>query len=142
MSTTSKQEIIDTPAATIERINEDLMVVRFKPTAVLNAKAIADNLEVRKRLATIPYAVISILPEEGDFDMSLFDQDHYGHIDPIEIMRVEAIVARDSTMRSMVQLFFAHYPQQRRAVQVFTHLQDAIIWVDERLAERTAKAGT
>lgn len=135
---TIEPNIIETPSAYVERMNRDLVVTRYKNGVKVDAAAIAENLRARMTLpGKEPYAVIGIFPEDVDFDMDLLDQDHYADRDLSRLTRVLAIVAEGSLFERIAHLYFAYHPPGFHA-KVFGRLQEAVMWVDDRLEQRIA----
>ncbi len=127
----------DTPFSSFERMTRDLVIIRFKENVVvdyvgLNTTVTAARAQFK---GDVPYAAIVIFPANVDFNMNALEKDHYAGVDLDELMHVMAVVARDTLFRQIADLYFAYFPVDIHT-KVFDHLQDAIIWVDERIAER------
>lgn len=130
-----KQQVIDTRLATVERTGDHLIVVRIKPGSKLDTKGFAEILATRKELAgDRPAAVICIIPEDVDFDTAILTTDHHKGANVGSFTKVMAIVSEGSLFERLSELYFAFHPPEF-TLKVFRELQDAIIWVDERMAE-------
>jgi hypothetical protein len=135
---TIEPNLIETPSAYVERMNRDLVVTRYKNGVKVDAAAIAENLRARMSFpGSEPYAVIGIFPEDVDFDLDLLDRDHYSDKDTSRLTRVLAIVAEGVLFEKIAHLYFAYHPPGFHA-KVFRRLQEAVLWVDERLEQRIA----
>ena len=127
-------EHIETKSAIVERMNPDMVICKYKPGVKVDAAAVRENLEARKRFpGKEPYAVIGIFPEDVDFDMSLLNTDHYKNVAVNDVTSLLAIVAEGSLFENIAELFFAYHPQSF-STRVFSNIQDALIWVEERRA--------
>lgn len=127
---------IETASAVVERVNDDLVICRYKPGVIVDASAVQANLDARKSFpGSAPYAVIGIFPEDIDFDMTLLNMDHYGDRAMDDETRVLAIVAEGRMFEQIAQLYFAYHPTHFPN-QVFMHLADALVWVNEQLELR------
>ena len=124
---------IETPSALVERVDEDLVICRYKHGVKVNAAAVAENLAARLSFpGKEPYAVIGIFPSDVDFDMSLLDKCHYSSIVLNEVTRVLAIVAEDELFEPIAKLYFALYPTSF-SNQVFRTEAEARTWVNARI---------
>ena len=129
-------ERIETNSAVVERMHPDLVICWYKRGVKVDATAVRENLEARKQFPGVDaYAVIGVFPEDVDFDMSLLNADHYASTDVDSVTSVLAIVAEGSLFEKIAGLYFAYHPTNFTS-RVFGQLQDAIIWVDERIAAR------
>lgn len=124
---------IETKSASVERIDTDLVICRYKHNIRVDARAVAENLAARKRFpGGEPYAVIGIFPESVDFDMSLIENNHYTDIAINKVTRVLAIVAEGALFEPIARLYFAYYPPQF-STGVFSTEEEARKWVDVRI---------
>jgi len=125
-----------TPSAVVERIDPELVVCRYKEGVKVDAAAVRENLEARKRFpGHEPYAVIGIFPESVDFDMSLLEHNHYTDIALNKVTQLLAIVAEGELFEPIAKLYFAYHPTPFSS-QVFPTEQEALKWVKERTLQR------
>lgn len=123
----------ETASAIVERVDNDLVICRYKPGIRVDARAVAENLEARKRFdGKDPYAVIGIFPESVDFDMSLIENNHYTDTTLNQVTRVLAIVAEGALFDPIARLYFAYYPPQF-STSVFSTEEEARKWVNARI---------
>ena len=132
------EQILDTRLATLERISPQLVVIQYKPGVVIDAIGIREIIDVRRaRFGQDPYAVIAIVPESADFNMSMLETDHYTEGSENDMMRVLATVVEDDFHRRMTELYASYHPTDFH-YKVFSQLQPAMIWAEEMLAEHAA----
>ncbi len=132
------EQIIDTRLATLERIGPQLVVIRYKPGAVIDAQGLREIIEVRRvRFGHDHYAVVAIVPESADFNMSMLETDHYKEGCEDDPMRVLATVVEDAFHRRMAELYVSYHPTEFH-YKVFSQLQPAIIWAEEMLGGHAA----
>jgi hypothetical protein len=131
----------ETRSAVVERINPDLVICRYKEGVKVDAAAVRENLEARKRFpGHEPYAVIGIFPESVDFDMSLLERNHYSDIALNKVTQLLAIVAHGALFEPVANLYFAYHPTPFTS-QVFPTEQEALKWVKERIRQRAGQEG-
>ena len=124
---------IETPSAIVERVDEELVICRYKHGVKVNAAAVAENLLARLRFpGKEPYAVIGIFPSDVNFDMSLLEKSHYTSIALNNVTRVLAIVAQDELFEPIAKLYFAYYPTSFSNM-VFRTEAEARTWVNARI---------
>lgn len=132
-------ERIETPSAIIERVRPDLVICRYRPGVKVDANAVRENLEARKRFpGTEAYGVIGIFPEDVDFDMTVLYNDHYAEARVDEVTSVLAIVAEGSLFERIASLYFSYHPTNF-STRIFRELEEAMNWVEERIAVRDAR---
>ena len=116
----------------VERINPELVICRYKEGVKVNAAAVQENLEARRRFpGGEPYAVIGIFPENVDFDMSLIERNHYSDIALNKVTQLLAIVAQGALFEPVANLYFAYHPTPFSS-QVFPTEAEALKWVKQR----------
>lgn len=130
---TYAMERIETASAVVERVDPDLVICRYKHGTLVNAAAVAENLEARLRFpGKEPYAVIGIFPGDVNFDMSLLEKNHYTGIALNQVTRILAIVAEDELFDPIAKLYFAYHPTQFSS-RVFATEAEARTWVDAKI---------
>ena len=123
--------LIDIGPATLEGLSPDLVVIRFKPGSVANAKSFQVSMEARKaNFGGTPHVVLLVAPDDCDFDPNVLGRDHYRGQAPESYTLAMALVCRDPTLRNILELYYAMF-QASFPVQFFTYEQDAVPWVEE-----------
>ncbi len=131
--------LIEARVATIERVNEAVLHVRFKPEVRLDTSGLNEVLEERQRLCPEgPHDVLAVFPPELDFDMQVMTKDHYlGR--GLEHCTASLAVAAGSPMNErLVSLYFAYFPQPFET-RVFTDEREASLWLEDRTAARNER---
>lgn len=128
--------LIDIGHATLERVRPDLVVIRFKPGTVADAAGFQLSMDARRQYCSdAPHAAMVVAPEEADFSPTIIGGDHYQgkgkDIFPLAL----ALVSRDPTLMSILELYYALHPVPF-PVKFFALEKEARAWVEEQLAGR------
>ena len=87
-----------------------------------------------------PYGMLSIIPEEVDFELSAMHQDHLVS-DRLEgNMKAIALVTHATMMEMVLKLYFSYYPQLAR-LQVTDNEEEAREWLRVQM-EQVAHTGS
>lgn len=98
----------ETTSAFVERLHPKLAICRYKQGKMVCAKVVRENIEARWRLFGMEWhAVLTVIPEDTTFDMSLLEADHYIPVGSNEGTLLHAVMARSDGMAPIVELYFA-----------------------------------
>ena len=124
--------LIDTPLATLERKDNDLLEVRFKPDLKIDVTGIEELLLERKRLCPEgPRAVLVVLPPDVDFDIAVMMKDHYRGLGLENCTKALALAANSPTNERIAALYYAYFPQTF-LTKVCSDEREATAWLAER----------
>lgn len=125
----------ETRVATLSLLDDGLMEVRFRPGVKLDVDMLAELQVARKELAGgSPRAVLTSIPEDIDFDMSVMNTDHYRPHKAEEVIIALALVTLGSMNELLAKLYFTYFPTAFNA-KIFSAEAPARAWLAERLAE-------
>lgn len=129
----------ETASATLERVNKELVICRYKRGARVDAIAVTENLHARLRFrGREPYAVMGIFPADVDFDMTLLKPNYYTDMALNDVTRVLAIVAEGDLFEPVSSLFFKYHPTPFSS-SVFAREADAMVWVTDRISSKNGR---
>lgn len=126
---------IITGSATIEPRLPGIVVMRYRPGVLVNAAAIAENVQAMRPLEDNPGLLIHI-PEGVDFAMDMLDRDHSSLFVMVPETRMLVMVVEDPVFRHASELYFAYHPQPH-PVRFFDAVEDGLRWLDAELADRS-----
>lgn len=129
----------DTTIATLQRMQPDYLEVRYKPGCLLSTSALGEVAHNRRELmARGRYAMLSIIPEDSDFQLSALGVDHLADDREQGALWAIAVVTRANMIEMVLKLYFGYYPWLKR-LRVTDDEQEARTWIQEQLTElRTA----
>ena len=106
------------------------VVQRFHEGAKLDLAGFEENRRVRQQLGGAgPYKMLSILPEDIDFELSVLGTDHFGAAAEIAGLSALAVVANGQLIQGVSAIFFKYFPPQFPA-RIFNNEKDARAWLD------------
>lgn len=127
-----------TSIARLVRVRPDLLEARYLPGCTLTTASLAEVRQARQELmGEQPYAMLSFLPEDLDFELTAMNVDHLkedreeGHLLAI------AIVVRANMVEMVLKLYFSYYPWLRR-IKVTDSEEEARNWMDEQFNQLAA----
>lgn len=125
----------DTTIATLHRLQPDYLEVQYKPGCVLNTSGIAEVAHARRELmGAQPYGMLSIIPEDADFDTSSMSVDHLAKDREEGHLLAIAVVTRANMIELVLKLYFSYYPWLNR-ILVTDNEQDARAWMEKQMQE-------
>ena len=129
-------ELIETRQATIERTQDNVLEVRYKPGQILDPAGLSDVLDERERLCAGQggQAVLAVIPPDADFQMLMMTKDHYKDRPVVDRTRFLAIAATSVMHERMASLYFAYFPQNFRT-GIFTEEAEARDWLKKSMRE-------
>lgn len=105
---------------------------RFREGVKLDRAGFEENRAARHLLADKDtYVMLSTLPEDIDFELSVLGTDHFGAAEEIEGLSALAVVAHGQLTKGVTAIFFKYFPPQFPA-QVFNNEADARAWLMEQ----------
>ncbi|MBK9175251.1 MAG: hypothetical protein IPM46_02710 [Flavobacteriales bacterium] len=133
----------DTTIATLHRLEPDYLEVRYKPGCVLNTSGVTEVAHARRELmGERPYGMLSIIPEDADFDTSAMSVDHLAKDRAEGHLLAIAVVTRANMIEMVIKLYFSYYPWLNR-IHVTEDERGARAWMEKQMQElRGAVRGT
>lgn len=126
---------LDIRLATLSIEDDGLLLVRFKPGVKFDLEGLVELQVARKDLARgRTWAMLTIIPENVDFDMEVMNTDHYRPFEAHEHTRALAVVAKGSMNELLAKLYYTYFPTAFEA-KVFSTEEAARAWLHERMAE-------
>lgn len=133
MSSTYVQR--DTTIATLHRVASDFLEVVYKPGCFLSTSALGEVAQVRRSMmGTSPHAMLSLIPEDADFELGAIQVDHLSHDRERGLLLAIAIVTRANMIEMMLKLYFSYYPWLHR-ILVTDNEKEARNWIEGQLRE-------
>lgn len=131
----SPEQQRDTTIATLHRMAPDLLEVVYKPGCFLSNSALGEVAQVRRSLMSgTPYAMLSLIPEDADFELGAIQVDHLSQDREKGTMLAIAIVTRANMIEMMLKLYFSYYPWLHR-ILVTDNEKEARSWIEVQLRE-------
>ena len=124
-----------TSIATLIVVRPDLVEIHYKPGIVFNTKAVGEvQMKRREVMGDRPYATLTIIPEDVDFNLETMSHDH-GKADRTQSqLLASAVVAKASMIQMLTKLYFSYYPQLHR-VYVTDDESAARAWLEQQMQE-------
>lgn len=127
--------------AHLVRVRPDLIEVRYYPGCVLNATGLEDVRKARQELmGAALYGMLSIIPEDSDFELAAMHQDHLASDRKEGNMKAIALVTHATMMEMVLKLYFSYYPQLARLLVTDTETE-ARAWLETQMQE-VARTGS
>jgi hypothetical protein len=134
-----EEQTAETRLAHIVRVRPDLMEIRYKPGVTMDMAGVKEIHETRKRLfGDHPYASLSLIPDDVDFELAITQQDHYAVNRPKDPLLAWAVVARGAMLDMIAKLYFSYFPQTF-PVLTTNDEAEARAWIAAQL-DRSAKS--
>jgi len=129
-------ELIETRQATIERTDDNVLEVRYKPGQTLDPAGLNDVLSERERLCKGQggQTVLAVIPPDADFQMVLMTHDHYKDRPVVDCTRFLTIAASSTMHERMASLYFAYFPQNFLTA-IFNDEFEAREWLKRSMSE-------
>jgi len=120
---------IETRLATMTMVEPGYLEQRFRPNIRIDLTGFEENRKARFALAgEEPCVMLSIFPQEIDFDVQITSSDHFAPERGKETLTALAVVANDSMFEMVSRLYFAYFPQVFNT-RVFSSEQEARNWL-------------
>lgn len=125
----------ETSIAFLVRQRPDHLEVNYKPGCVLSSRGVAEVQAVRRDLmGNTPYGMLSIIPEDADFELSAMNVDHMAQDRKEGALLAVAVVTRANMIEMVLKLYFSYFPQMSR-ILVTDREPEARAWLDAQLRE-------
>lgn len=131
----------ETSIATLIVVNKGLVEIHYRPGIVFNAQAVGEvQAKRREVMGNTPYATLTIIPEDVDFNLDAMRQDH-AQVDRTQSqLLASAVVTKASMIQMLTKLYFSYYPQLHR-ILITDDEQEARDWLDQQM-EEIARTGS
>ncbi|MEO8590013.1 MAG: hypothetical protein ABI432_11620 [Flavobacteriales bacterium] len=131
----------ETGIATLIVVSPDMVEIHYHPGIVFSAKAVGEVQAKRRALmGNRPYATLTIIPEDVDYNMDAMGQDQ-GKADRTESqLLATAVVAKASMIQMLTKLYFSYFPQLHR-IYVTDDEKAARTWLELQM-EEIARTGS
>lgn len=126
---------ITTRLAQVERIEPDVVVVRYVKDVNFDIPGIAEVLAACEALPlSESFAMISIFPKEGGIDLKAMQQEHSTE-GMARRVKASAMVVSGQLFRRLTEIHYNYHPQHF-AVRMFSDMDEAQAWVRACLDEQ------
>lgn len=123
---------IPTRLAIMSLVEPGFIEQRFRQGVKLDREGFEENRVARHALAgEDSYVMLSTLPEDIDFELSVLGTDHFGAAEEIEGLSALAVVAHGQLAQGVTAIFFKYFPPQFPA-RIFSNAVDARAWLMEQ----------
>lgn len=125
----TKSRMIETAAAVLERTDEQVVEVRFKPDVKLDASVLGEVVHAKHELcATTAADILIVLPVEFDFDLNIMSVDHRLVNGGCGLSRRLALAAASPFNERIASIYFRYHPREGDTA-VFLEESDARAWL-------------
>ena len=125
----------DTRIATLVRVSNELLEIRYKPGTVFITEDVAEVQSMRRTImGSAPYATLTIIPEDTDFSMESMRTDHAGADRSESQIIATAIVAKSTLIEQLTNVHLNFFPQLQRML-VTDNEAEARAWMEQQLKE-------
>lgn len=122
-------QLIDTRQATVERVSDRLIEVRFKPDVKLDVEGVGEVMNAKRRLGKgIEYDVLAVLPPEMDLEINVVSVDHHALNGGCGNSRRLAFATQGSMNRKLAEIYFRYHPRPYDTA-VFMDESEARSWL-------------
>lgn len=129
MSTIDKQRI-ETSQATIERVSQDLVEIRFKPNVKLDPQGMGEVLAAKQSLdGEHTFDVLVVMMPETDMELNVIAIDHQGLHGGCGSSRRLAFAAHSSLNKEFAEIYFRYHPRAFETA-VFMEEHEARAWLN------------
>jgi len=125
----------ETSITRMVRMRPDYLEVFYTPGCKLTSAALKEIRDARRDLmGNVPYAMLSLLPEDVDFELSAMQVDHLANDRLDGNLLAIALVTRTNMIQMVLKLYFSYYPLLSRLL-VTDKEQEARAWMAEQLEQ-------
>ncbi|HQW06676.1 MAG: hypothetical protein IPH05_03820 [Flavobacteriales bacterium] len=126
---------IRTSVAVLKRLRPDHVEVTYDPGCVLSTGALKEVQQARRDLmGNAPYCMLSIIPEDVDYELSAMNVDHLAVDRKEGALLAIAVVVHANMMEMVLKLYFSYYPQLSR-IKVTPDEAEARGWLSAQMKE-------
>lgn len=124
-----------TDIATLTRVRPDFLEVHYRAGCVLSSVGVAEVQVARRDLmGNSPYGMLSIIPEDVDFELGAMNVDHMMQDRREGLLLAIAVVARANMIQMILKLYFSYFPQMNR-ILVTDKEAEARSWLITQMQE-------
>jgi hypothetical protein len=132
---TLEPQEVTTTIAKLVRVRKDLIEINYTPGCVLVPEHMTEVQEARRRMmGKQPYGMLTIIPEDVDFDMGAMRMDHLAPDRSMGQVVATAVVARSNMIERLIHVYFKHFPQLHR-ILVTDKEDEARAWLATQMEE-------
>ncbi|MBK7556037.1 MAG: STAS/SEC14 domain-containing protein [Flavobacteriales bacterium] len=130
-----------TSIAKLVRVRPDFVEIHYAPGCTLTLEDMTEVQELRRKImGTKPYGMLTIIPDDVDYQLNAMDKDHLSTDRSQGNVLATAVVAKATMIELLVKLYFAHFPQMHR-IHVTDNEKEARAWLSTQL-EQHASTGS
>ncbi len=134
-SMTFEPREISTTIATLKRVRHDLLEIHYHPGCVFSPVQVKEVQDARRTvMGGVPYATLTIIPEDADFQLETMRMDHAASDRTNSQVIATAIVVRTNMIERLIHVYFNYYPQLQR-ILVTDKEDEARAWMSQQLDE-------
>lgn len=120
---------VDIGPATLERLRQDLIMVRFKPGTLADGNNLLISVAARRAHSNgIPHVAVLVAPEDSDFAPSILAKNQYTGTGADSFTKALVIICPNPTVRNILELYFAMHLVSF-PVRFFDNEKEAMAWV-------------
>ncbi len=124
-----------TSIAHMRRVRPDYLEVHYSPGSKLTSASLKEIRDARRELmGNTPYAMLSLLPEDIDFELGAMHVDHLADDRRDGNFLAIAVVTRTNMIEMVLKLYFSYYPLLTR-LRVTDKEDEARAWLDVQFGE-------
>ncbi len=132
---TSEPRETRTSVALLKRLRPDYIEVEYLSGCVFNTAAMVEVQQARRELmGTTPYSMLSIVPEDVDYELSAMNVDHLAVDRKEGALLAIAVVTHANMMELVMKLYFSYYPQLSR-IKVTASEDEGRKWLTAQMEE-------
>lgn len=123
----------ETRLAIIERHRPDVLIIRYHEDAAFDVAGIAEVIATCERITgEKDFGMISVLPTNGEINLGSMQHEHSTE-GMNQRVRAHALVASEGLLKKLATIHYNYHPQEHQ-VRMFSTLEEAVKWVQERLS--------
>lgn len=128
---------VETRLAVIEQRDPELVLVHYRPGAVLDGAGIAEVLAACNELSrTGPFGMVYTVPPDVQVNMRVLQNDYFKEAPALTLrIRAMAVVSSTELFHQLTDIYFSYHPQRFRA-ENFSTEQEALDWLAHQAEDR------
>lgn len=132
---TLEPTVRETGIAKLVRVRPDFLEVNYREGCTLSSVGVAEVQVARRELmGSTPYGMLSIIPEDVDFELGAMNVDHMLQDRREGLLVAIAVVARANMIEMILKLYFSYFPQMSR-ILVTDKEAEARSWLTAQMEE-------
>ncbi|HEX2616957.1 MAG TPA: hypothetical protein VHL57_05395, partial [Flavobacteriales bacterium] len=132
MSSTTYPAITETALAVIERPAIDLVIIRYRPGAVLDEVGIGDVISTCGDLPGLGvFSMVTVMPVDAEVSMRVLQRDYFTQLLGEGRIRALAVVSPNDLFFQLGTVYFDHHPQPFR-IGHFRSEPEGVAWLLDR----------